>query len=166
MQAREQGFTEPDPRDDLNGLDVARKVTTLARECGLMVELSDVPVDNLVPEALRSAESADAYLSALPEYDAEMAKKAEEAAANGEVLRYVGVVDIENKKCSVELRRYPNTHAFATLSGSDNIILFNTIRYSQQPLIVRGPGAGAEVTAGGVFGDMLRLAAHLGGPST
>mmetsp|Transcript_94 Transcript_94/g.311 ORF Transcript_94/g.311 Transcript_94/m.311 type:complete len:930 (+) Transcript_94:104-2893(+) len=165
LQARAAGFTEPDPRDDLNGLDVARKVTTLARECGLMVELEDVPVDNLVPEALRETDSVDAYLEALPEYDAEMAAKAEEAAAQGEVLRYVGVIDLKAGKCAVELRRYPKSHAFATLSGSDNIMLFSTARYNQQPLIVRGPGAGAEVTAGGVFGDVLRLAAHLGSPS-
>jgi len=165
LQAREQGFTEPDPRDDLNGMDVARKVTILARECGMNVELKDVPVDNLVPEALRETDSVEAYLKALPDYDDEMAAKAKEAADAGEVLRYVGVVDIANSKCAVELRRYPDNHAFATLSGSDNIILFTTARYSKQPLIVRGPGAGAEVTAGGVFADMLRLASHLGGPS-
>lgn len=78
---------------------------------------------------------------------------------------YVGVVDVENKRGSVELKRYPMSHAFAQLSGSDNIISFRTTRYDTQPLIVRGPGAGPEVTAGGVFADLLRLAAYLGAPS-
>jgi aspartokinase/homoserine dehydrogenase 1 len=94
-----------------------------------------------------------------------MAALAAEADAAGECLRYVGVVDVKAGKGSVELRRYPKDHPFAQLSGSDNIIAFTTQRYSKQPLIVRGPGAGAEVTAGGVFSDLLRLAAYLGAPS-
>jgi bifunctional aspartokinase / homoserine dehydrogenase 1 len=81
------------------------------------------------------------------------------------VLRYVGVVDVVNQKGLVELKRYKNDHPFAQLSGSDNIIAFTTTRYKDQPLIVRGPGAGAEVTAGGVFSDILRLASYLGAPS-
>lgn len=82
------------------------------------------------------------------------------------MLRYVGVVDVKNGKGSVELRRYPASHPFAQLQGSDNIIAFTTQRYgAAQPLIVRGPGAGAAVTAGGVFSDLLRLAAYLGAPS-
>jgi bifunctional aspartokinase / homoserine dehydrogenase 1 len=80
-------------------------------------------------------------------------------------LRYVGVIDIVNKRGLVELKRYKNDHPFAQLSGSDNIIAFTTTRYRDQPLIVRGPGAGAEVTAGGVFSDILRLASYLGAPS-
>ena len=82
-----------------------------------------------------------------------------------QVLRYVGVVDVKNQKGTVELRRYNKQHPFAQLSGSDNIIAFTTERYNKQPLIVRGPGAGAEVTAGGVFSDLLRLASNLGAPS-
>ncbi|CAK9160339.1 unnamed protein product, partial [Ilex paraguariensis] len=81
------------------------------------------------------------------------------------VLRYVGVVDIIKQKGDVELRKYKKDHPFAQLSGSDNIIAFTTERYKKQPLIVRGPGAGAEVTAGGVFSDILRLASYLGAPS-
>jgi aspartokinase/homoserine dehydrogenase 1 len=80
-------------------------------------------------------------------------------------LRFVGVVDPANNTGSVELRRYPKDHPFAQLSGSDNIISFTTERYSEQPLIIRGPGAGAAVTAGGVFSDLLRLSAYLGAPS-
>lgn len=82
-----------------------------------------------------------------------------------QVLRYVGVVDAINKKGTVELRRYSKSHPFAQLSGSDNIIAFTTTRYKEQPLIVRGPGAGAQVTAGGIFSDILRLASYLGAPS-
>uniref|UniRef100_A0A383V4M3 ACT domain-containing protein n=1 Tax=Tetradesmus obliquus TaxID=3088 RepID=A0A383V4M3_TETOB len=164
--AKAQGYTEPDPRDDLNGTDVARKVAILARECGLMLELDDIPVESLVPEPLRSCKTAEEYMSRLPEFDADMAAKLDAARASGEVLRYVGVVDVKAGKGSVELRRYPASHPFAQLQGSDNIIAFTTARYGkQQPLIVRGPGAGAAVTAGGVFSDLLRLAAYLGAPS-
>ena len=163
--AREAGYTEPDPRDDLAGMDVARKVTILARECGLDLELSDIPVESLVPPALRDCATAAEYMSRLPEFDTEMGVMLAEADAAGECLRYVGVVDVASGKGSVELRRYPKDNAFAQLSGSDNIIAFSTYRYNAQPLIIRGPGAGAEVTAGGVFSDLLRLAAYLGAPS-
>lgn len=163
-EAKKLGYTEPDPRDDLSGLDVARKVVILARESGLSLELSDVPVESLVPEALRSVPSSEEYMRRLPEFDEEMGKKIAEAEAAGEVLRYVGIVDpVGGSK--VVLRRYPKAHPFASLSGSDNMMSFKTSRYSTQPLIVRGPGAGAEVTAGGVFADLLRLAAYLGAPS-
>lgn len=119
-----------------------------------------------VPEPLRAVTSADEYMKRLPDFDADMTKKLEEAKASGEVLRYVGVVDVKAGTGSVELRRYPASHPFAQLQGSDNIIAFTTARYgSKQPLIVRGPGAGADVTAGGVFSDLLRLAAYLGAPS-
>lgn len=163
--AKEAGYTEPDPRDDLAGADVARKVTILARECGLPVEFDDVPVHSLVPDGLRGCATAEEFMNGLPKYDNEMQKMLSEAEAAGECLRYVGVVDVKQKKGSVELRRYPKDHAFAQLNGSDNIIAFTTQRYSHQPLIIRGPGAGAEVTAGGVFSDLLRLAAYLGAPS-
>jgi len=163
--AKAKGYTEPDPRDDLNGTDVARKVAILARECGLGVELGDIPVESLVPGPLRAVASGADYMARLPEFDGEMATRLKEAEASGEVLRYVGVVDVQGGKGSVELRRYPKAHPFAQLQGSDNIIAFTTARYFKQPLIVRGPGAGADVTAGGVFSDLLRLAAYLGAPS-
>jgi aspartokinase/homoserine dehydrogenase 1 len=118
-----------------------------------------------VPEPLRAVSSGDEYMKRLPDFDGEMADKLKAAEAAGEVLRYVGVVDIQNGKGSVELQRYPASHPFAQLQGSDNIIAFTTARYFKQPLIVRGPGAGADVTAGGVFSDLLRLAAYLGAPS-
>jgi aspartokinase/homoserine dehydrogenase 1 len=164
-EAKEAGYTEPDPRDDLSGTDVARKVIILARESGLRLELSDIPVKSLVPEALRSCSSADEFMQKLPSFDQDWDRQRDEAEAAGEVLRYVGVVDVANRKGRVELQRYKRDHPFAQLSGSDNIIAFTTSRYKEQPLIVRGPGAGAEVTAGGVFCDILRLASYLGAPS-
>ncbi|EHA8589202.1 putative Bifunctional aspartokinase/homoserine dehydrogenase 1, chloroplastic [Cocos nucifera] len=159
------GYTEPDPRDDLSGTDVARKVIILARESGLKLELSDILVQSLVSEPLRACSSAEEYMQQLPNFDEDVTKERNDAEAAGEVLRYVGVVDVVNEKGMVELRRYKREHPFAQLSGSDNIIAFTTTRYNNQPLIVRGPGAGAEVTAGGVFSDILRLASYLGAPS-
>ncbi|MBA0611987.1 hypothetical protein Godav_012635 [Gossypium davidsonii] len=195
-EAKVAGFTEPDPRDDLSGTDVARKVIILARESGLKLELSDIPVQTLVPEPLRvgATASAEEFMKQLPEFDKDLAKERQDAEESGErgqnviltpimgasmvlllqnggesecseVLRYVGVVDAINQKGVVELRRYSKSHPFAQLSGSDNIIAFTTTRYKEQPLIVRGPGAGAQVTAGGIFSDILRLASYLGAPS-
>jgi len=155
--AKSAGYTEPDPRDDLAGMDVARKVTILARECGLSLDLENVPVQSLVPAPLQSVSSAEEYMHRLPEFDGDMQKLLDDAQQAGECLRFVGVVDPINQRGSVELRRYPKAHPFAQLNGSDNIISFTTERYAQQPLIIRGPGAGAEVTAGGVFADLLRL---------
>ncbi|KAJ8427913.1 hypothetical protein Cgig2_023289 [Carnegiea gigantea] len=164
-EAKQAGYTEPDPRDDLSGTDVARKVIILARECGLNLELSDIPPESLVPEPLRATASPEEFMQKLPQFDQGWAKKLQAAEAAGEVLRYVGVVDVVNQRGLVKLQSYKKDHPFAQLSGSDNIISFTTERYKEQPLIVRGPGAGAEVTAGGVFSDILRLASYLGAPS-
>lgn len=164
-EAKQLGYTEPDPRDDLSGTDVARKVIILARESGLKLELSDIPVQSLVPDPLKACKSAEEFMQQLPKYDEELAKQRNIAEATGEVLRYVGVVDAIESKGMVELKRYSKDHPFAQLSGSDNIIAFTTMRYKNQPLIVRGPGAGAQVTAGGIFSDILRLASYLGAPS-
>uniref|UniRef100_A0A2C9U2Q5 Homoserine dehydrogenase n=1 Tax=Manihot esculenta TaxID=3983 RepID=A0A2C9U2Q5_MANES len=164
-QAKQAGYTEPDPRDDLSGTDVARKVIILARESGLKLELSDIPVQSLVPEPLRASASAEEFMKQLPQFDQDLAKERKEAEDAGDVLRYVGVVDVVKQEGRVELRRYKKDHPFSQLSGSDNIIAFTTTRYKEQPLIVRGPGAGAQVTAGGIFSDILRLASYLGAPS-
>ncbi len=144
--AKAKGYTEPDPRDDLSGLDVARKLIILGREIGANIELKDVKVQSLVPMS-----------------DADMAKLQKEADARGEVLRYVGIVNAEGK-ASVELKSYSKTHSFSRLSGTDNIIAFTTARYSKQPLIVQGPGAGPDVTAAGIFADLLRLASYVRAP--
>jgi aspartokinase/homoserine dehydrogenase 1 len=164
-EAKSRGYTEPDPRDDLSGTDVARKLVILAREMGLELELEDVAVESLVPEALRRG-TAEEYLRALPGHDAAMLERRRRAQAAGEVLRYVGVIeagaDGGPARAVVALRGYPAEHAFGRISGSDNIVAFRTRRYDPQPLIVQGPGAGPEVTAGGVFADLLRLASYVG----
>lgn len=167
QRARQLGYTEPDPREDLAGMDVARKVVILGREMGLGVELSQIKVQSLVPRALsqESGVTVEQFMAQLPEHDEELGRMAREAKAAGEVLRYVGVVDVAGGECRVELRRYAAAHPFGALRGSDNIVSFRTARYDAQPLVVRGPGAGAEVTAAGVFADLLRLAAYLGAPS-
>jgi aspartokinase/homoserine dehydrogenase 1 len=162
--AKEKGFTEPDPRDDLSGTDVARKVTILARQCGIEVELDDVPVQSLVPSALQEwspAEGevlADAFIKQMEAYDEEKAELMAKAEANDEVLRFVGVVDVATKKVTVELKAYPKTHPFAGTQYADNICAFNTERYTPQPLVSQGPGAGAAVTAAGIYADVIRIA--------
>ncbi|KAG6543069.1 hypothetical protein Mapa_015565 [Marchantia paleacea] len=165
-EAKAKGFTEPDPRDDLSGTDVARKVVILAREAGLKLSLEDIPIESLVPVELQDPNlSVDEFMRKLPEFDQSLTARREDAEAKGQVLRFVGVVDVLNNRGSVELRKISKSDAFAQLSGSDNIIAFKTARYQENRLIVRGPGAGAEVTAGGVFSDLLRLSSYLGAPS-
>jgi aspartokinase/homoserine dehydrogenase 1 len=155
IQAKEAGFTEPDPRDDLSGMDVARKVVILAREMGLPLELEDVTVEGLVPDALEDGSVVE-FLERLPEHDDTMTDILRTAQAEGKVLRFVGSVERDGT-ASVRLRRYPTDHAFARISHTDNIVRFQTDRYHQNPLIVQGPGAGPQVTAAGVFSDLLRL---------
>ena len=163
-QAKELGFTEPDPRDDLSGTDVARKLVILAREMGGSLSLEDIPVESLVSRTLQACGDVETFMSRLSEQDAALQERLVAARDEKRVLRYVGAVSA-NGKAEVALRAYPRDHAFARLQGSDNIIAFTTERYREQPLIVQGPGAGREVTAGGVFSDLLRLVAHLGAPN-
>lgn len=160
-EARRLGYTEPDPREDLSGLDFARKLVVLARELGRDVALEDVVVDDLAP-GVAFGLPLEALLEALRPVDERVASLHREAAARGEVLRYVGAIPEEGPP-RVALRTLPLSHPFARLSGTDNVVAFRTARYSVQPLVVQGPGAGPEVTAGGVFSDLLRLAAHVGG---
>ena len=159
--ARKLGYTEPDPRDDLSGMDVARKLVILAREVGRDVEVADVAVESLVPASLRDAPDADAFLDGLARADEDMAARAQAAEREGKVLRYVGTLPARGAP-RVELASVARTHPFARIAATDNVFAFRTQRYDQQPLIVQGPGAGPEVTAGGVFADLLRLASSLG----
>ena len=159
-QAHALGYTEPDPRDDLSGTDVARKLVILAREAGLPLSLADVEVESLVPEALRDADR-DGFMAGLASLDAPMLQRLEAARARGCVLRYVARLQRDGKAV-VALCELPADHAFAHLRLTDNCVQFTTRRYCDNPLIVQGPGAGPEVTAAGVFSDLLRVAASLG----
>jgi aspartokinase/homoserine dehydrogenase 1 len=161
-EAKAKGYTEPDPRDDLSGTDVARKAVILAREAGLTLELSDIEVESLVPAALREA-SVDEFLKRLPDFDAPMAQRVAAAKAAGRVLRYVASIDVRAANAKVGLQEFGPKHPFANISLTDNIVQFETGRYCDNPLIVRGPGAGPAVTAGGIFADLLRLCSMLSG---
>jgi aspartokinase/homoserine dehydrogenase 1 len=159
-QAREMGYTEPDPRDDLSGMDVGRKTVILARELGYRVEVADIPIQSLVPAGLEQG-SVQEFLDQLELLDPLIEAEYRKAQSLNQRLRYVGIVD-EEGRCSASLRSFPYDHPFAQAQGTDNVICFTTDRYASQPLVIKGPGAGREVTAGGVFSDILRLAAYLG----
>ncbi|MBC7671203.1 MAG: aspartate kinase, partial [Polaromonas sp.] len=154
LDAMARGYTEPDPRDDLCGLDVARKGLILARMLGYTGEMSDVSVESLVPESLRDVTASD-FLARLPECDTEWAQRVADARDRGEVLRYRARATRGGVK--VGLVNAPVGSALASLDGTDNLFVFTTARYRNRPLVVSGPGAGTEVTAAGVLGDMLRL---------
>jgi homoserine dehydrogenase len=160
--AKSLGYTEPDPRDDLNGLDVARKVTILARLSGYLVESpTSFPVGSLIPKPLESVTSSAEFLEKLPDYDHELDKLRQEAQAENKVLRFVGKVDLRGKgEVSVGIEKYDFSHSFASLKGSDNVISIQTERYAN-PLIIQGAGAGADVTAAGVLADVLKIAERL-----
>ena len=158
--ARQRGYTEPDPRDDLSGMDVARKLIILGREMGVNLEMADVKVESLVPAGLETG-SIDEFMTKLPKFDGKMRDRFESARARGKVLRYVGRITAAGE-ASVGLVEFDLKHAFANIALTDNVVRFATRWYSANPLIVQGPGAGPEVTAGGVFSDLLRLAAYLG----
>ena len=161
IEAKNRGYTEPDPRDDLSGVDVARKLVILAREMGYSIELSDVVIDPILPPELQTG-TVEELLQRLPTYDLQFLQMLKEAQSQNQILRFVGSIN-QSGHAHIGLRRYPKEHAFARLVGTDNIVAFKTSRYSQ-PLIVQGPGAGPEVTAGGVFAEVLRLSSYLGAP--
>ena len=158
-QARDSGYTEPDPRDDLSGMDVARKLVILARELGHETEIGDFPVQDLVPEALRDGDIEN-FLDHLCDYDDDMKALYEDATAIGKKLRYVGRLDADGN-ISVGLEKTDADHPFSNINLTDNIVQFETERYCDNPLYVQGPGAGPDVTAGGVFGELLRLSKFL-----
>jgi len=158
-EARDSGYTEPDPRDDLSGMDVARKLTILARELGQKTELGQFPVQSLVPQSLQKC-SIDEFLDRLADHDDDMKTLYKKARAAGKRLRYVGRLNAAGE-AAVGLESVDVDHPFSNINLTDNIVQFETARYSANPLVVQGPGAGPEVTAGGVFSDLLRLAKYL-----
>ena len=159
-EARALGYTEPDPRDDLSGTDVARKLVILAREAGASLSLADVDIESLVPEALRQV-SRDEFLARLQELDAPMQARLDAARAQGRSLRYLAQLDADGG-ARVGLAMPEPGHASLYSRLTDNLIQFRTRRYAHNPLVVQGPGAGADVTAAGVFGDILAIARTLG----
>lgn len=160
-KAKQLGYTEPDPRDDLNGLDVARKVTILARISGLKVESpTSFQVQSLIPKPLESVSSADEFMSKLSQYDDDLSKLKQEAAAENKVLRFIGKVDLTTKQASVGIQKYDASHPFAALKGSDNVISIKTKRYVN-PMVIQGAGAGDAVTAAGVLADAIKIAQRL-----
>lgn len=154
-QAKEKGYTEPDPRDDLSGMDVARKILILGREAGQDLHFEDVTIQSMVPEDCADAATVPEFFEKLKLHDGHFRQLLEEAKAKGEKLRFMAT--LENGKAKVGLNSLDQEHPFFTLKGSDNMILFTTERYNDFPMIVRGPGAGADVTAAGVFADIIRL---------
>ena len=153
--AREKGFTEPDPREDLNGQDVGRKLLILAREAGLKLEFENIDIQNLVPEPAREVEKVEEFFEILEQHDAEFQELYKQAAKNGNKLCYIA--RYEGGSATVKLEEIGPDHPFFNLTGSDNIISFKTQHYEESPIVVKGPGAGANVTASGIIADILRI---------
>lgn len=154
LKAKELGFTEPDPREDLNGMDVARKILILARESGYLLEPADVKVNNILPDACIKAQTVDEFFSELEKADDTFQEMASEAKNKGQKLCFIA--SLENGEATVDLKAIDASHPLFNLSGSDNMISFTTRRYKTNPLVIKGPGAGAEVTAAGVFADIIK----------
>ena len=153
-EAREKGFAEPDPRIDLSGKDVARKILILARDAGYRMELDDVSIEPFLPESCQNTASLDEFWEKLKAYDAEFEEKRKALEARDCIYRLVATFD--KGKASISLGEYEKGHLFYGIEGTDNIVLFTTDRYPEKPLVIRGAGAGAEVTAMGVFADIIR----------
>lgn len=151
-QAKANGWTEPDPRDDLSGTDVARKALILARTCGQLIELRDVAVESLVPRELQDVATND-FMARLPELDAPYRERFEAAADKAMTLRYTAHVSLTNVR--VDLVNVSPSSPVGALQGPDNLVVYQTERYKERPLSVRGPGAGVDVTAAGVLGDLI-----------
>jgi aspartokinase/homoserine dehydrogenase 1 len=158
-EAHDMGYTEPDPRDDLSGMDVARKLVILAREAGVPLSLDDVAVRSLIPAALAGCSRED-FMENLAAMDAPMADLLAEARAAGGVLRHVA--RLNGRHASVGVQVIGADHAFAHSRLTDNVVRFATRRYCDNALVVQGPGAGPEVTAAAVFTDLLRVAGAMG----
>jgi aspartokinase/homoserine dehydrogenase 1 len=158
-EAKEKGYTEPDPREDLSGMDVARKILILAREVGLPLELHHVEVENFLPQACLDAPSVEDFFKELEKANPIFEEKKRHAEQHKRKLRFIAC--LENARASVRLQEVGEEHPFYTLSGSDNIISYTTERYYDRPLVIKGPGAGAEVTAAGVFANVVWISNYL-----
>lgn len=154
-EAQHRGYTEPDPRDDLNGRDFMRKILILARDAGHELEPDDVHIEPMLPAACLAAPTVEAFYEQLQDHEAYFTELKNRAAAEGKVLRYIG--QLEEGQARIRLQMVDEQHPFYQLSGADNVISFTTERYKERPLVVKGPGAGAEVTAAGVFADLVNV---------
>jgi aspartokinase/homoserine dehydrogenase 1 len=158
-EAQAKGYTEPDPRDDLNAMDAARKALILARECGMSLEFESVFIEPILPAACFEADGVGAFFAELRKADPVFEKRRSDAAARGHVLRYVAI--IEEGSARISLREEGEGSPFLSMADSDNIVVITSDRYSTLPMVIKGPGAGAQVTAGGVFADIVRIARTL-----
>jgi aspartokinase/homoserine dehydrogenase 1 len=158
-QAKEKGYTEPDPREDLSGMDVARKILILSREIGLKLEFSDITIEKIIPQNCQDASTVDDFFVELDKSNAFFENMVNEAYQQGKVLRYIAT--LENQKITIGLKAIDEKHPFYQMDGADNVIAFTTKRYFDRPLVIKGPGAGAEVTASGVFADIVSLGSNL-----
>ena len=158
-EAKTKGYTEPDPRDDLNAMDAARKALILARETGMALEFSNVKIEPILPAACLKAKDVDGFFKELEKSDGDFEKRRAAAAKEGKRLRYIALV--EGGKASLSLRAEGDDSPFCTLVDSDNMVVITTERYSKMPMVIKGPGAGAQVTAGGIFADIVRTARTL-----
>ncbi|GMR15251.1 MAG: bifunctional aspartate kinase/homoserine dehydrogenase I [Gammaproteobacteria bacterium] len=155
-KAMQLGFTEPDPRDDLSGMDVARKLLIIAREVGLELELDDIEVEPVIASGFGADAGNDELIAQMKELDEGFAARVEDAKAEGGVLRYIG--RIEGGHCSVSVDVVPKNTPLGSIRDGENALVLHTRYYQPIPLVLRGYGAGADVTAAGVFGDLLRTA--------
>ncbi|HPN68268.1 MAG TPA: hypothetical protein PLZ32_02080 [Saprospiraceae bacterium] len=155
MEAKELGYTEPDPREDLSGADVKRKLIILTREMGYAIEADEVVVHPILPDAVMNAADVQDFFVQLKAHEDYFTNMIEKANSENKVLRFVGVT--ENGKASVSLQFLGQDSPFYSLASSDNMFVITSNRYNKRPLKVSGPGAGAEVTAAGVFADLLMM---------
>lgn len=158
-EAQKRGLTEPDPRDDISGADVRRKLLILARETGFPLEANDIEVENILPQSCLAVRTVPEFFEALEKHDDNFEKRLQVTENEGKMLRFVA--KLEAGKASIALQAYDQNHPFYFLSGSDNMVVFTTERYRERPLVVRGPGAGAEVTAAGVFAEVIGIGNYL-----
>jgi aspartokinase/homoserine dehydrogenase 1 len=155
-QAMEEGYTEPDPRIDLSGVDVKRKILILIRDSVVNMEMDDIKTVSFIPDVCMQAESVDEFLDCLLQHEQHFVDLYNKASKDNKKLKYVA--SYNRGKAETGIRMIDSSHPFFHLEGKDNIVTFNTRRYPEQPLVIKGAGAGADVTASGIFADVMKIA--------